>query len=88
MPANSQRLFLLERNRIESQRNAKTNAMVIGIGKIGQFARRQLEQDTTLRVVCVVGGKADGYPQGATAGYASPAGYGIEGVGRDHQAGR
>ena len=54
------RLFLLERNRIERQRNAKTNAMVIGIGKIGQFARRQLEQDTTLRVVCVVGGKADG----------------------------
>ena len=54
------RLFLLERNRIESQRSERINTMVIGLGKIGQFARRQLEQDAALRVVCVVGGKADG----------------------------
>lgn len=49
------RLFRLERSRVESQRNATTNAMVVGIGRIGQFARRQLEQEGARKVVCVVG---------------------------------
>ena len=50
------RLYLLERNTAEAQRKATTNVMVIGIGSIGQFARKQLEQDTTMKVVCVVSG--------------------------------
>lgn len=47
------RFYLQERNHVESQRNASTKTMVIGIGQIGQFVRRQVEQDKNLRVVCV-----------------------------------
>ena len=50
------RLYLLERNTAEAQRKATTNVMVIGIGSIGQFARKQLEQDTAMKVACVVSG--------------------------------
>lgn len=49
------RLYLMERNHIENQRNATTNAMIIGIGAIGQFARKQLEKDNMLKVVCLAG---------------------------------
>ena len=48
------RLYLLERNTAEVQRRATTNVMVIGIGGIGQFARKQVEQDTSMKVSCVV----------------------------------
>ena len=48
------RLYLMEHSYIENQRNAKTNAMIIGIGPIGQFARKQIEEDTTMKVVCLV----------------------------------
>ena len=48
------RLYLLERNAAEAQRNASTNVMIIGIGGIGQFARKQLEQDKSMKVACVV----------------------------------
>ena len=50
------RLYLLERNTAEAQRKATTNVMVIGIGSIGQFARKQLEQDAAMKVACVVSG--------------------------------
>lgn len=50
------RLYLLERNTAEAQRKATTNVMVIGIGSIGQFARKQMEQDTSMKVACVVSG--------------------------------
>lgn len=48
------RLYLLERNAAEAQRNASTNVMIIGIGGIGQFARKQVEQDKSMKVACVV----------------------------------
>lgn len=48
------RLYLLERNATDAQRKATTNVMVIGIGGIGQFARKQLEQDKSMKVACVV----------------------------------
>ena len=48
------RLYLLERNTAEAQRKATTNVMVIGIGSIGQFARKQMEQDISMKVACVV----------------------------------
>lgn len=53
------RLYLLERNTAEAQRKATTNVMVIGIGGIGQFARKQVEQDTAMKVVCVVSGAGE-----------------------------
>lgn len=48
------RLYLLERSHMETQRNATTNVMVVGIGAIGQFARKQVEQEKSMKVVCVV----------------------------------
>ena len=51
------RLYLLERSATEAQRKASTNIMVIGIGGIGQFARKQLEQDKSMKVACMVSSK-------------------------------
>ena len=48
------RLYLLEKNAVEVQRKAITNVMIIGIKDIGQFVRKQIEQDSSMKVVCVV----------------------------------
>lgn len=48
------RFYLMERNATEVQRKATTNAMVIGLGGLGWFAWKQIEQEESMKVVCVV----------------------------------
>ena len=47
------RLYIMERNSMDARRKATTNVMIVGIGPMGQFARRRLEQDTAVKVVCL-----------------------------------
>ncbi len=53
------RLYRLELNYIERKRNATDSVMVIGVGRTGQFARNQIEQDSSMKVVCLVDGKGN-----------------------------
>ena len=55
------RLYLLERNSAEALRKAATNVMVIGLDGIGYFARKQVEQDGSMKVVCLAS-KNDEWP--------------------------
>lgn len=48
------KLYLLDRNNRISYRNSTINAMVIGIGGVGQFACKQLIASGVMRAVCVV----------------------------------
>lgn len=57
------RFYLLERNAAEAQRKATTNAMIIGIGGIGRFAWKQIEQDGAMKVVCAVNAEEEGAKQ-------------------------
>lgn len=47
------RLYIMERNSIDARRKATTNVMIVGIGPMGQFARRRVEQDGSMKVVCM-----------------------------------
>ena len=53
------RLYLLEKNQAETQRKATVNAMIIGIGGIGRFARKQVEEDKSIKVVCMMNSTHD-----------------------------
>lgn len=51
----SYRLLLLEKDKIRSDRKtASVNAMVVGIGGTAKMALRELEQENTIRPVCVL----------------------------------
>lgn len=53
------RFYLMERNQMDALRKATTNVMIIGIDGIGQFARKKVEQDKTMNVVCMVSSTAE-----------------------------
>lgn len=46
-------LYLRERNYVDAIRKVGANVLIVGVGRVGQFARKRIEEDQYAKVVCM-----------------------------------
>ncbi len=48
------KFYLMERNQRNVKKNATVSVMIVGVNAVGQFARKQIEENSSMKAVCVV----------------------------------